>query len=506
MRVFVGFKKLLLLAWLINGDNVVYVQTLEPNGQVQVNTIPTSLGGDTMKSQFEWFNANIGIHTNHFSVTAFLRGFWDSIVKKSKQLGSYVTDAVHKLNGFDKESKRIDRQSVGFMTFNEYMKVYNISTLPPITRAPINQSLRWYVYTGIKYKIVDPSIAELYQPYSNYSAEYYAPVLTSIALPMVDYIWPWSNNLTTLVPLFQLVLLENSTSIQPLSEPTIIAPNTNTSYLERMELIWEKFDVLSGIPLSPKVETSAFMSKHEFHFSSFFAYPISPGVFARSGVTYYSPALLNWNSTLLAFDSFFAEAFNADLAAFINGTQSPSSTWLSDFDRSSDEYADLCMGSLIKAKNSSKNAIEMFNLLVVNSANSCLWNPNAYYYRVKSQAFPAVKNLDIPLLALNIAAQAFNLTEIKDNLRPIRERYMKNLLQNASTLPIATIDNGVISLSPNADNYVLQKIREPEPVHLIYRGIIRLGEASLLSAEEMDKLFTCTAMFLLNVECVRCIP
>ncbi|OQR97864.1 hypothetical protein ACHHYP_09843 [Achlya hypogyna] len=449
-------------------------------------SVASVLGGDSFAAEFNWFNSNVAIHTKYFSVGSFAKSFWTGVVAKARGAKAFVKTLVHKLRLPTAPSVRSDPLT-RLMTFDEYVARYNLTTLPPAVAA--ETPLHADEYTGPTYVHVSPKVAALFEPFPGYAAEYYAPPLPNAILPTTVYPWPWGNELSYLTRAV-----------------------ANSSHVNRM---WATYFVVSGIPVPPvQPPTGAQRRQWTDATLAFYAHPMPARAtatlgFGRSGVTFFAPSLIDPAlHEAVRLPRVLTDAFDADAAALVSGVQAPSSTWYSEHDRASDEFADLCMGQLIAAMATTRDATALFNTLMKNSAStpSCLWQANAYYYNVKTRSPRKVSTtVSVAALAEYAAARARNATQLQAVLRADRAKATQALLAAATDWPpLASMGNGVVLLSENAARVWLQKIKEPQPLHMVFRAAIRLGESALLSGLEMDTLVTCTALRLLNVSSAPC--
>ncbi|KDO29360.1 hypothetical protein SPRG_05896 [Saprolegnia parasitica CBS 223.65] len=504
-----------LVVFSDGADDVIRVKTLEPqanDGSFQSYKIASALGGDGFKSEYRWFNSNLGLRTKHVSVGELARTFYDGVVGTAKKLTTSLAWVVRTMQQ-SPTHPRIDDTTgsmrlaplldpaAAFLTIDAFVRKYNISTRrgneTNVASIPI---LHAYNYTGVTYINVTASIASRFAPYSSYASTYYAPSLPNGILPTTTYPWPWGSAVTQLNALVQLASsLSNSSSDSGANET-----------LAAMRAIWASFYIVSGIPVPPSVAPRTSLAVGDTSPGlAFYAYPAPAAGFGRSGVTFFAPSLLN--RSLLVIDQLrlaFDDALDADVAGLLHGIESPSSTWYSAYDRETDELADLCLGSLVAAP--TRDAPRLFNLLVENDAQqpSCLWQANAYYFRVKARAPRRSVSVAIGSLAAYVGARAMNVTRLKAALRADRASAVKTAVQSANATsmpPLASMGGGVVLFSANDDGVVLQVIKEPEPMHLVLRAVIRLGESMFLSAKDMDVLVACVALQLLGHSCSRCV-
>ncbi|EQC37224.1 hypothetical protein SDRG_05449 [Saprolegnia diclina VS20] len=509
MRVHLGC--LVALAVCSYGaDDVIRVKTLEPqanDGGFQSHKITSALGGDGFKSEYRWFNSNIGLRTKHVSVGELARTFYDGVVGTTKKLKSYLASAVRTMQqspalptvNSTLAGPLLDPRAA-FLTIAEFVRAYNISTeRVNATKVASVPTLRAYTYTGVTYINVSGSIASQYAPYPSYTPSYYAPSLPNGILPTTTYPWPWGGAITQLNALVKLAASSNAT-----------ATSGSNETLTAMRAIWASFYIVSGIPVPPIVPPRTSLAVGDTSQGlAFYAYPAPAAGFGRSGVTFFAPSLLN--RSLLAIDQLrlaFDDALDADVAGLLHGIESPSSTWYSAYDRETDELADLCLGSLVAA--TSRDAPRLFNLLVENNVQqpSCLWQANAYYFRVKARAPRRSVFTEVGSLAAYVGARAMNVTRLKAALRADRASAVETAVQRANATnmpPLASMGGGVVLFAANDDGVVLQVIKEPEPMHLVLRAVIRLGESMFLSAKDMDVLVACVALQLLGHSCSRCV-
>nr|AIG56233.1 secreted protein [Achlya hypogyna] len=523
-------------------------------------SVASVLGGDSFAAEFNWFNSNVAIHTKYFSVGSFAKSFWTGVVAKARGAKAFVKTLVHKLRLPTAPSVRSDPLT-RLMTFDEYVARYNLTTLPPAVAA--ETPLHADEYTGPTYVHVSPKVAALFEPFPGYAAEYYAPPLPNAILPTTVYPWPWGNELSYLTRAVANsshvnrvtgsnatdAIGVNATDVTTVVSTTVIdvnatdAPHANATasivanvtvadaqsidnttgpassttddVLLRLREMWATYFVVSGIPVPPvQPPTGAQRRQWTDATLAFYAHPMPARAtatlgFGRSGVTFFAPSLIDPAlHEAVRLPRVLTDAFDADAAALVSGVQAPSSTWYSEHDRASDEFADLCMGQLIAAMATTRDATALFNTLMKNSAStpSCLWQANAYYYNVKTRSPRKVSTtVSVAALAEYAAARARNATQLQAVLRADRAKATQALLAAATDWPpLASMGNGVVLLSENAARVWLQKIKEPQPLHMVFRAAIRLGESALLSGLEMDTLVTCTALRLLNVSSAPC--
>ncbi|KDO15887.1 hypothetical protein SPRG_18577, partial [Saprolegnia parasitica CBS 223.65] len=416
-------------------DDVIRVKTLEPqanDGSFQSYKIASALGGDGFKSEYRWFNANLGLRTKHVNVGELARTFYDGVVGTTKKLTASLASVVRTMQQSPAIDPRIDTNgsmrlaplldpAAAFLTIDAFVRQYNISTpRGNETTVASVMTLHAYNYTGVTYINVSASIASRFAPYSSYASTYYAPSLPNGILPTTTYPWPWGSAVTQLNALVKLALASSS------SNSSSDSSGANET-LAAMRAIWASFYIVSGIPVPPSVPPRTSLAVGDTSPGlAFYAYPAPAAGFGRSGVTFFAPSLLN--RSLLATDQLrlaFDDALDADVAGLLHGIESPSSTWYSAYDRETDELADLCLGSLVAAP--TRDAPRLFNLIVENDAQqpSCLWQANAYYFRVKARAPRRSVDVEIGSLAAYVGARAMNVTRLKAALRADRASAVK---------------------------------------------------------------------------------
>ncbi|CAK4084112.1 unnamed protein product [Aphanomyces euteiches] len=424
-------------------------------------------------------------------------------------------------------SREIEMLKMSFMTFDQVAQYLNITRPPPATTEATWDPLAPFTassYHGpTTYKHVPATVAKRFEPFQEYALQYYAPSTANPLLPAEDYPWTWNASIVRIKSLLESSLLNDTNQ-------TNATNKTALSLFDTIERLRQPFHIMSGLPVIlediPLHSILPFPSPSDALADGkryFYGYPsTSPSssssssaqVWLRSSVTIYTPTLnVSTNSSGIEVElhlrRFFDLAFDADVAGLLLGLQAPSTVWLSPFDRISDEFADLCLGDLVAARERPDvptDATALYDGMTRNSAThpSCLWNGNSRYYTAKrSSTRPFNRSAVVAApLALYIAKRAANITEMKATMRSMRQTQIAELLANATeqtVLPVSAMGHGVVFHGANPQHVLLEVIKEPEPIHAIHRVLIRLGESSLLSWQEMDQLLACTCLHLLGM-------
>ncbi|ETW02487.1 hypothetical protein H310_05988 [Aphanomyces invadans] len=428
---------------------------------------------------------------------------------------------------------------LSMMTFDQVRDYFNITDAPTAapSAVPCPVPRLVYQFQGPPYLYATSSVARLYQPYAGYTMHYFGSTTTVPLIPAVGYPWPWNSSITAVNAVLEAQQTSTNSSV-------------TVGVMQGIETIHREFHIPTGLPRFPSNEGEAPIPPYSvlslprslpLHDAllQFYGYPKTSGFKAitaltwyRSTVTVFTPHLAGAVSTLATWPSdpalrtsnlktLFDDAIDADIAGLIYGIESPSTTWLSALDRHSDEFADACLGQLLLASRTLPTAQAAFDMLTRRNEQkslsaSCLWDPLSAIFTAKMRSTrkppPTLDAHNVAAqVALHVATRVFDLAPTKATMRKQRAATVENLLRNAVEMPVSAMgSNGVVHLGPHTEKpcVVLEEIKEPELVHVVQRVLIRLGESSLLAASEIDTLFACVCLRVLEIhrttEVVEC--
>ncbi|KAF0686727.1 Aste57867_21475 [Aphanomyces stellatus] len=564
LRLYVAFTTAMILVTCQpppprSTQPVVYAKTLDPSvptgGGVIDLTIPTLRPADAKATGDAYYELNRYMGpamVSKFQVKDLVK-HWLASAKAKLTSVNWTWTTANLTNFFvsSNTSRSQEMLLLSLMTFEQVQAHFNLTRAPTLVPATATTPPppAAFAYSGPTYQYVAPTVAGKFEPYPGYAHQYYAPPTDIVpVVPAAEYPWPWQASIARFAAMLDGNASQVSTNatnatrneatstmldaVEATSHDTVATNKTNASTLiaspnydvQVLTAILElqsQFHIASGVPLVPEVAPHAlllldrsdplFAPKHHFYgYPNASGLPTMASTWLRSGVTVFTPtlgALANATATnrTAALQDVFDMAFAADISGLVLGLESPSSLWLSPFDRISDEFADLCLGQLIQPDASPPTS--RFDRMTRHRSAfdnpSCLWLGNSYYLAAKRRSTRRTSSsLAIASLAAHVAARADNVSAIKASMREARRTYVEDLVTHATSSPVPAMGHGVIFRGPDAANILLEAIKEPEPIHLIQRVLIRLGESSLMTATEMDALYACICLAMLDVDVV----